>query len=102
MSLYVKTVISSRCKCILVQVGPLIYSFKCNFINLHLVSLSVHCVSLSEEKWLIDPPRAVVEVFLPVEDNKEKEERIFFLLLNSNARLKSSVACEVVMASYLI
>ena len=50
MSLYVRTVISSRCKCILVQVGPLIYSSKCNFINLPLISLSAHCVSLSQEK----------------------------------------------------
>lgn len=51
MSLYVRTVISSRCKCILVQVGPLIYSSKCNFINLSLISLSTHCKSQPEKKW---------------------------------------------------
>lgn len=37
MSLYVRPVISSRCKCILVQVGLLIYSAECNFINLSLI-----------------------------------------------------------------
>lgn len=50
MSLYVSAVISSRCKCILVQVGPLIYSSKCNFINSSLILLSARCPSLCAEK----------------------------------------------------
>lgn len=50
MSWRVRTLISSGCKCILVQVGQLIYSSKCNSINLFLSVLSMHCTSLPGEK----------------------------------------------------
>lgn len=43
MSLCVRAVISSRCKCIPVQVGPLIYSCEGIFINLSLISPSTRC-----------------------------------------------------------
>lgn len=42
MSLCVRAVISSTCKYILVQLGWLIYSSKCNSINFSLISLVMH------------------------------------------------------------
>lgn len=50
MSWRVRALISSGCKCILVQVGQLIYSSKCNSINLFLSVLSMHCTNLPGEK----------------------------------------------------
>lgn len=66
MSLCVRAVISSRCKCILVQVGPLIYSSKGIFINLSLISLSTRCTHWCESgDWrrLIPLVPSVIEVF---------------------------------------
>lgn len=51
MSLCVRAVISSRCKCIPVQVGPLIYSSEGIFINLSLISPSTRCKKKLCRDW---------------------------------------------------
>lgn len=90
MSLYVRTVISSTCKCILVEVGPLIYSSKCNFINLPLILLSTHHKSRPGERRHLIPLGDAIEVFFSRSRGKHGKERNFF---TSNVRLGSRVAC---------
>lgn len=73
MSLYVRAVISSTCKCILVEVGPLIYSSKCYFINLPLILLSMH-----HKSQRLIPPGDAIEVFYFPQQGKTREGEEFF------------------------
>lgn len=94
MSLCIRAVISSRCKWIPVQVGPLIYSSKGFFINSSLISIPTHskswCESESEEMCDSTSSTNHGGFILAARENMGKEGKF------SNARLRKHGFCVVV------